>query len=107
LFYRQDVDDFDNLHVFHKLYVLEVDGKMSSLGMVHWVPSDFNVTCVVTMYGTIDTLVMLNSTKKSKSHFPSFVITMNVMSSFLFVKKISLPTKLWYMWGQPQRNSSC
>lgn len=64
-----------------------MDDKVSSLGMVHWVPSNSNVTCVVTMYGTIDTLVMLNSTNKSRSHYPSFVITMNVMSSFVFVKK--------------------
>ncbi len=52
-----------------------MDGEVSNLGMVQWVLSNFDVACVVAMYGMIDTLVMLNSTNKSKkplSFFCSF-----------------------------------
>ncbi len=54
---------------------------MSNLGMVQWVLNDFDVACVVTMYGMFDTLVMLKSTNKSRSHSPSFVISMNAINS--------------------------
>jgi len=76
LFCRRNLDDFDHLHFFGKLlYLLEVDGEVFNLGMVQWVLSNFDVACVVAMYGMIDTLVMLSSTNKSKkplSFFCSF-----------------------------------